>query len=239
MASPKLVALFLAFAVAAAALQPSEAARVHAQQGSKPATASHEAEKVAAQADGGVPSAPTLPGLPAGQLPPGLLPAILGMLFPPLGGIIGLIQPLLPQPGSPPQQGGGVLGGILPGSPPQQGGGVLGGILPGTSPSAPAPAECMTPLSAMMPCTDYLTNLTVLTPPGECCDGLKTIIRDAPICLCHGMNGNLNQFLPKPVDPLRMTVLPLACGTVLPIQTLFMCNCEYLALLLSTDFILT
>ncbi|TKW26604.1 hypothetical protein SEVIR_3G200900v4 [Setaria viridis] len=207
MASPKLVALFLTFAVAAAALQPSEAARVQAQQGFKPAAANQEAEKVAAQADGGVPSAPTPPGLPAGQLPPGLLPAILGLLFPPLGGIIGMIQPLLPPLGSPPQQGG-----------------VLDGILPGTSPSPPAPAECMTPLSAMMPCTDYLTNMTVLTPPGECCDGLKTIIRDAPICLCHGMNGGLNQFLPKPVDPLRMNVLPLACGTVLPIQTLFMCN---------------
>ncbi|XP_004963266.2 non-specific lipid-transfer protein-like protein At2g13820 [Setaria italica] len=76
----------------------------------------------------------------------------------------------------------------------------------------------------MMPCTDYLTNMTVLTPPGQCCDGLKTIIRDAPICLCHGMTGGLNQFLPKPVDHLRMTALPLACGTVLPIQTLFMCN---------------
>ncbi|TKW29766.1 hypothetical protein SEVIR_3G417240v4 [Setaria viridis] len=207
MASPKLVALFLAFAVAAAALQPSEAARVQAQQGFKPAVASQEAEKVATQADGGVPSAPTLPGLPAGQLPPGLLPAILGLLFPPLGGIISMIQPLLPPPGSPSQQGG-----------------VLGGILPGTSPSPPAPAECMTPLSAMMPCTDYLTNMTVLTPPGQCCDGLKTIIRDAPICLCHGMTGGLNQFLPKPVDHLRMTALPLACGTVLPIQTLFMCN---------------
>ncbi|CAL4894172.1 unnamed protein product [Urochloa decumbens] len=213
MASPKVIALLLAFAVAAAALQPSEAARIQAQQGFKPAAASsHEAEKVATQANAGVPSAPTPPGLPAGQLPPGLLPAILGILFPPLGGIIGLLQPLLPPPsGSPPQQGGGVLGGILP---------------PGTttSPPPPPPAECMTPLSAVVPCMDYLTNITVLTPPGECCDGLKGVIRDAPICLCHGMNGGMNQFLPSPVDPLRMAVLPLVCGTMMPIQTLLMCN---------------
>ncbi|CAN6346355.1 unnamed protein product [Urochloa humidicola] len=205
MASPKLVALFLAFAVAVAALQPSEAARVQAQQGFKPAAASsHEADKVAAQAAGaGVPSAPT----PLGQLPPGLLPAILGILFPPLGGIIGLLQPLLPPPaGSPPQQGGGIL---PPGA---------------TSPPPPPPPECMTPLSAAMPCMDYLTNITVLTPPGECCDGIKGIIREAPICLCHGMNGGMNQFLPNPVDPLRMAVLPLVCGTMMPIQTLLMCN---------------
>ncbi|OEL21002.1 hypothetical protein BAE44_0017978, partial [Dichanthelium oligosanthes] len=214
MASPKLIALFLAIAVAAAALQPSEAARVQAQQVFKPAAAaSHEAEKLATQAaDSGVPSTPTLPpGIPAaGQLPPQLLPAILGLLFPPLGGIIGLLQPLFPPPGSPSPQQGGILGGI-------------------SSPSSPPPTECMTPLASMLPCTDYLTNVTVATPPGACCDGLKAIIRDAPICLCHGMNGGMDQFLPRPVDPLRMTVLPLACGTVLPIQTLFMCNCELLA----------
>jgi len=203
MASPKIIALFLAFAVAAAALQPSEAARVQAQHGMKaPAAASHEAEKVSVQADGG---APTPPGLPAGvQLPPGLLPAILGLLFPPLGGIISIIQPLLP-----PLQGGGQL--------------------PGASPAPPPPTECMTPLAALAPCTGYLTNVTaVATPPGECCDGLRAVVRDAPICLCHGTNGGMNQLLPRPVDPLRMAVLPLACGAVLPIQTLLMCNCKLL-----------
>ena len=213
MTSPKIIALFLAFAVAAAALRPSEAARpVQAQQGLKPAAASHAhaAEKVSVQEDGG---APTPPGLPAGvQLPPGLLPAILGLLFPPLGGIISIIQPLLPPPGSPPQQGG-----------------ALGGLLPGASPSPPPPTECMTPLAAMAPCTDYLTSATaVATPPGECCDGLRAVVRDAPICLCHGTNGGMNQLLPRPVDPLRMAVLPLACGAVLPIQTLLMCNCKLL-----------
>ncbi|PVH62193.1 hypothetical protein PAHAL_3G232900 [Panicum hallii] len=189
MASPKIIALFLAFAVASAALQPSAAARVQAQHGLKPAAASHEAEKVAAQAAGG--SAPTPPGLPAGvQLPPGLLPAILGLLFPPLAG--------------------GALGGLLPA---------------GASHAPPPPAECMTSLAAVAPCTDYLTNATaVATPPGECCDGLRAVVRDAPICLCHGTNGGMNRFLPRPVDPLRMAVLPLACGAVLPIQTLFLCN---------------
>ncbi|KAJ1279987.1 hypothetical protein BS78_04G197700 [Paspalum vaginatum] len=201
MASRKLTALFFAFAVAAAALQPSEAARVQAQQGFKPATANQAAEKVADQADGGVPRTP--PGIP-----PQVLSAILGMLFPPLGAIIGLLQPLFPPPGSPPLQGG-VLGGSLVSSPPP-----------------PQPTECMTSLVGMLPCMDYLTNITVLTPPGQCCDGLKSIIKDAPICLCHGMNGDMNKFLPKPVDPVRMMILPLTCGTTLPIQTLFMCNSQ-------------
>ncbi|XP_025806710.1 uncharacterized protein LOC112885271 [Panicum hallii] len=136
--------------------------------------------------------------------PPGAAARHPGLALPAAGGIIGIIQPLLP-----PLQGG-ALGGLLPA---------------GASHAPPPPAECMTSLAAVAPCTDYLTNATaVATPPGECCDGLRAVVRDAPICLCHGTNGGMNRFLPRPVDPLRMAVLPLACGAVLPIQTLFLCN---------------
>uniref|UniRef100_A0A0Q3QYB5 Bifunctional inhibitor/plant lipid transfer protein/seed storage helical domain-containing protein n=1 Tax=Setaria italica TaxID=4555 RepID=A0A0Q3QYB5_SETIT len=88
------------------------------------------------------------------------------------------------------------------------------------------PTECLTPLIGMMPCMNYLTNLTVLAPPVECCDGLKSIIRNAPICLCHGMTGDMNDLMPVPIDPVRMIILPLACGAMLPLQTLFSCNIE-------------
>ncbi|CAL5037964.1 unnamed protein product [Urochloa decumbens] len=97
-------------------------------------------------------------------------------------------------------------------------------------PPAPTPApeltECMTPLIGMFPCMDYLTNLTVLLPPAECCDGLKGVIRDAPICLCHGVSGDMNSLMPKPIDPVRMITVPLLCGAVLPIQTLLSCNTQ-------------
>jgi hypothetical protein len=147
----------------------------------------------------------------------------LGAMFPPLPGLGAQPQPL-------PGGLGGLIAGILfpPLLPqPQQ---------PGSN--TPQPTECMTPLMGMAPCTDYLTNLTVLTPPGTCCAGLKKVISDAPICLCHGLNGGLNSLLPKPVDPVRMTVLPLACGTVLPLQTLFMCSCELNLLFIFVMFIL-
>ena len=92
MASSKLIALLFAFAMAAAALHPSEAARLQVvQQASKPVAASQEAaEKVADQAAAGAggvarPSTtPPLPGIPAG-LPPNLLAAIPELLFPGLG----------------------------------------------------------------------------------------------------------------------------------------------------------
>ncbi|CAN6164335.1 unnamed protein product [Urochloa humidicola] len=97
-------------------------------------------------------------------------------------------------------------------------------------PPAPAPppqlTECMTPLIGMFPCMNYLTNLTVLLPPTECCDGLKGVIRDAPICLCHGVSGDMNTLMPKPIDPVRMIALPLLCGAVLPLQTLLTCNTQ-------------
>ncbi|CAN6201849.1 unnamed protein product [Urochloa humidicola] len=105
-----------------------------------------------------------------------------------------------------------------------------GGAAPARSSPPPAPAppltECMTPLIGMLQCMDYLTNLTVLTPPPACCDGLKAVIRDAPICLCHGMTGDMNSLMPKPIDPVRMITVPLLCGAVLPIQTILSCNTQ-------------
>ncbi|KAL6631361.1 hypothetical protein ACP70R_028211 [Stipagrostis hirtigluma subsp. patula] len=164
MASSKLIVLFLAFAVAAAAtLQPSDA-RV------QPAAANQEA-------DGEVLHPSTFGSHHHGAPPPPRSPAG---------------PPAASSPPSPPAQ----------------------------------PTECLTPLIGMMTCMDYLTNITVLTPPGTCCDGLKSVIKDAPICLCHGMNGDMNKLMPRPIDPIRMLILPLACGTLLPLQTIFSCNTQ-------------
>jgi hypothetical protein len=35
--------------------------------------------------------------------------------------------------------------------------------------------------------------------------------------------GDVNRMLPKPIDPVRMMYLPIACGVVLPPQVLFIC----------------
>ncbi|TKW30923.1 hypothetical protein SEVIR_2G070432v4 [Setaria viridis] len=114
-----------------------------------------------------------------------------------------------------------------PQSPSSSGGAVPPHLSSPPPPSPPAqPTECLTPLIGMMPCMNYLTNLTVLAPPAKCCDGLKSIIHDAPICLCHGMTGDMNDLMPVPIDPVRMIILPLACGAMLPLQTLFSCNTQ-------------
>uniref|UniRef100_A0A0D9VKF6 Bifunctional inhibitor/plant lipid transfer protein/seed storage helical domain-containing protein n=1 Tax=Leersia perrieri TaxID=77586 RepID=A0A0D9VKF6_9ORYZ len=99
-----------------------------------------------------------------------------------------------------------------------------GSQLPSPAQPQQQPKECMTPLMSVMPCADYLTNATVQTPPAACCDGFRSLVSTAPICLCHGMNGDLNRFLPNPVEPMKMMLLPATCGAVVPMQTLFMCS---------------
>ncbi|KAG8053420.1 hypothetical protein GUJ93_ZPchr0001g31166 [Zizania palustris] len=227
MAPPsKLIAFVLAFVavVVAATLQPAAAGRV---QGFGQEATAARSSKTFVVANGGAQQPPfpflfPLPVLPfpggpgsTGSTPPSQQqqPSFPGFSFPLI--IPGLpfpiplfFPPLFPMPGAP----------ATPGAPPS----------PSSQPqpSPPQPTQCMTPLMAVIPCADYLTNATVLTPPSTCCDGFKSLVNTAPICLCHGMNGDLNSFLPKPVDPMKMMMLPLTCGTLPPLQTLFMCNTQ-------------
>jgi hypothetical protein len=217
MAISKFIALLLAFAAVAATMQLSEA-RV---QGFNQEEAD-AASKTASGSAGGNPGFPfPLPHIPG-------LPPLPGFPFP-LPQVPGLPPLFGPLPGAPPSQG-------LPSFPhfptPPNAGSPAAPGLPGLPPSPPPPAECLTPLTQMVPCVDYLTNITVATPPSMCCDGLKSVIADAPICLCHGMNGDMSKLFPKPIDPIRMLILPLRCGTMLPLRTLFSCNSKYFHLLL-------
>jgi hypothetical protein len=86
----------------------------------------------------------------------------------------------------------------------------------------------LTPLLSMMSCADYLTNSSAQTPPATCCEGFKSLVSTAPICLCHGINGDLSKFLPLPVDMMKMMTLPNTCGATVPLQTFSMCNSKFL-----------
>jgi hypothetical protein len=95
------------------------------------------------------------------------------------------------------------------------------------TPAPPPPTECMTPLLDVMPCMDYLTNPTdLMTPTSTCCDSFKELITDAPVCICHVLNGDLNKYLADPVDPVRMVLLPLTCGALPPLQSIIACASE-------------
>jgi hypothetical protein len=75
----------------------------------------------------------------------------------------------------------------------------------------------------LTPCMDYLTKTTAGAPPSTCCDGFRALVNDAPICLCHGLNGDINKIMPAPMDFVRMMSLPATCRAAPPMQTLAKC----------------
>uniref|UniRef100_A0A0E0HN07 Bifunctional inhibitor/plant lipid transfer protein/seed storage helical domain-containing protein n=1 Tax=Oryza nivara TaxID=4536 RepID=A0A0E0HN07_ORYNI len=74
-----------------------------------------------------------------------------------------------------------------------------------------------------MPCVEYATKTDVPAPPSVCCDGFKSLVEMAPICLCHGINGNIGKFMPAPIDLTRMMSLPATCGVTPPVEALTKC----------------
>ncbi|GJN37281.1 hypothetical protein PR202_gb26215 [Eleusine coracana subsp. coracana] len=88
----------------------------------------------------------------------------------------------------------------------------------------PQVTDCLPPLMRLTPCMDYLTDTSVAAPPTTCCNGFRTLVNDAPICLCHGLNGDINKIMPAPMDFMRMMSLPATCRVALPLQTLAKCS---------------
>ncbi|XP_062186370.1 uncharacterized protein LOC133889957 [Phragmites australis] len=176
----------------------------------------------------GAPQARFLPGTPgfqwfpplplSGPLPAGQLAGILGFPFFPS------LPLVFPFPGVPSHIGSPVSSAAPPPSSPNS----PAGTTTTTSPSTPPqqPTDCLSPLMGLTPCMDYLTNTSVPVPPSTCCDGFKSLVNDAPICLCHGLKGDINQLTPAPTDFMRMMSLPTACGATLPMHTLAKCSTQ-------------
>ncbi|PUZ43429.1 hypothetical protein GQ55_8G008800 [Panicum hallii var. hallii] len=108
----------------------------------------------------------------------------------------------------------------------------LPGSVGDSTPSSPT--DCVTPLAGLMTCGTFLTGSEseTPTPQSECCSGLGAFLNTSSAagdgdrtlrCLCPVILGDVNKMLPKPVDPVRMMYLPIACGVVLPPQVLYIC----------------
>lgn len=185
-----------------------------------------------------IPGLPPLPQLPTIQIPglPPLqpLPAIQIPGLPPLQPL-----PTIQIPGLPPlpQLPTIQIPGLLPlpplpsipitlGSP--------GAQIPINSQSALATSttpqvitECLSSLMQLMPCMEYLTKADEPAPPSICCDSFKSLVEKAPICLCHGINGDISKFMPAPIDFARMMSLPATCGVALPVEALTKCFSKF------------
>ncbi|KAJ1273788.1 hypothetical protein BS78_05G011400 [Paspalum vaginatum] len=94
---------------------------------------------------------------------------------------------------------------------------------------------CVAPLAGLMFCGEFLTgggDEATPTPRSDCCVGLGAFLNRSSAagggdrllrCLCPVILGEVNRNLPKPVDPVRLMYLPIACGVVLPPQVLYVC----------------
>ncbi|KQK15914.2 proline-rich receptor-like protein kinase PERK2 [Brachypodium distachyon] len=232
------VALFLALALLAAALQPSEAIR--AQGVLNPAADDQQASSTNADVAHpltwpGFPNIPGFPPLPPLPPHPGCppLPPIPGLPVPPIPGLP--IPAVNPPPQSPPPPTPVAIPPpstpltpppvsippppTTPLTPPP-----AVSTPPPSSPSPSQPKECLPSLMGLNPCMGYLTNTSVSSPPTACCDGFKSLVDTAPICLCHGLNGDINTLMPAPMDSMRMMSLPGDCNVPLPLQALAQCS---------------
>uniref|UniRef100_A0A0E0LKG4 Bifunctional inhibitor/plant lipid transfer protein/seed storage helical domain-containing protein n=1 Tax=Oryza punctata TaxID=4537 RepID=A0A0E0LKG4_ORYPU len=91
------------------------------------------------------------------------------------------------------------------------------------APTMPQRTECLSSLMELMPCMEYVTKTDVPAPPSICCDGFKSLVEKAPICLCHAINGDISKFMPAPIDFTRMMSLPATCSVAPPVEALTKC----------------
>nr|CAB3502498.1 unnamed protein product [Digitaria exilis] len=99
---------------------------------------------------------------------------------------------------------------------------------PAPGPGAPQPAatSCMPWFMGMTPCMDFFTDADVKAPSGSCCKGLQALVDGEPICLCHAMNGDIDNLMPASTDFSRVADLPSTCGVALPVEALSECESE-------------
>lgn len=68
----------------------------------------------------------------------------------------------------------------------------------------------------LMPCKDFLTSSTAPEPPnqGKCCDGLRSLVQDAPICLCRILEGtDLDKLMSATVDREKFIRTMIICDS--------------------------
>ncbi|CAN6222254.1 unnamed protein product [Urochloa humidicola] len=91
---------------------------------------------------------------------------------------------------------------------------------------APGTSSCMSWFMGMTSCMDFFTDAGVAAPSSSCCKGLESLVDGAAICLCHAVNGDIDNYMPASTDFSRVSDLPSICGVALPVETLSKCYSE-------------
>ncbi|KAJ8452154.1 hypothetical protein Cgig2_016735 [Carnegiea gigantea] len=85
----------------------------------------------------------------------------------------------------------------------------------GKSAAPPPAADCTSVVLSMADCLSYVTNgSTVNTPEGNCCSGLKSVLKTNPDCLCQAFKSS-GQF-GVVLNVTKALALPQACHVHAP-----------------------
>ncbi|EER96337.1 uncharacterized protein LOC8059772 [Sorghum bicolor] len=97
----------------------------------------------------------------------------------------------------------------------------------------PRPMECGPKLVMLMPsCSGFLTNSSISAPGNNCCEAVNRFINVTDsdpntydlLCLCHIINGDVNQLLTAPVDHAHALSLLQTCLGIDPNTASGICN---------------
>jgi Probable lipid transfer len=86
--------------------------------------------------------------------------------------------------------------------------------------AAPAPApsvDCTPALLSLADCLSYVEQGSNLTKPeGDCCSGLKKVVKEEPHCLCEAFAGGANLGIPLDINITKALSLPSVCKVQTP-----------------------
>ncbi|XP_058084862.1 non-specific lipid transfer protein GPI-anchored 11-like [Magnolia sinica] len=83
---------------------------------------------------------------------------------------------------------------------------------------APSPSiTCVTgPLGSFSDCITFTENGSMVSKPeGSCCDGLRSVVKDSPTCLCEVLKIAISDF-GIALNLTKVLTLPSACGISTP-----------------------
>lgn len=110
---------------------------------------------------------------------------------------------------------------------------VISAALMVESKTAPPPADCTTVVLSMSDCLSYVTNgSTTEKPEGNCCSGLKSVLKTNAGCLCEAFKSS-SQF-GIVLNNTKALALPAACGV--HASPAAKCGCMFFLLLILIFF---
>ncbi|KAJ4750534.1 Bifunctional inhibitor/lipid-transfer protein/seed storage 2S albumin superfamily protein [Rhynchospora pubera] len=91
-------------------------------------------------------------------------------------------------------------------------------IIMGADVPAPAPSvDCMPALLSLADCLTYVEQGSNLTKPeGDCCSGLKKVVKNEVHCLCEAFSGGSSLGIPLDINITKALALPSVCKVKTP-----------------------